>query len=54
MTKEEILNALETLSKNQGFYSGLYLKLKNDDRSLDELAKLHFRDIIDLVLYFES
>lgn len=58
MNKDEILNAICTLSSAQGFYSDLYDKLTDgsieSENFLQELVDADFKDTVDLVLYLES
>lgn len=54
MNKEQILNAVETLSRSQGFYCSLYERLKEDDDLLTKLSEYKFKDIVDLVLFIEG
>lgn len=58
MSRDEILNYLESLSKHQGFYYKLYQRLTNgseeSERYLNELVSKNFRDFVDLLLYIEQ
>lgn len=53
MSKEEILNAIKTLAKSQGFYGRLYERIKDDALALDYLEKQNFKDVVDIVMFFE-
>ena len=54
MNKNEILNAIKSLSLSQGFYSRLYEAIKDNDDALEYLEKQNFNDIVDLVLFLEE
>lgn len=54
MNKDEILEAINSLASSQGFYQRLYNEILNDPECLDYLESLHFKDIVDLVLYLEG
>lgn len=62
MTREEILNTIEILSHSQGYYGVLNELLKNlRENNLElyemyvgHLQELHFKDPVDLVMYFEN
>ena len=61
MKIEQILNAIQQLSYSQGFYGRLYQSLmevkENDPDRFDEIAEelesQHFKDVVDMVMYFE-
>lgn len=61
MTKQDILDAIKDLSHSQGLYSRLYQSLnelaENDpeqyDSFMEHLQQQHFKDPVDMVLYFE-
>lgn len=52
MKKEEILEAIRSLAKSQGFYSRLLEELT--DEKLDYLEKQGFEDYVDLIMFLES
>lgn len=54
MSKEEIYNAIESLSKSQGFYCRVLQSVQENPEVLDKLEELKFKDIVDLVLYLEG
>ena len=58
MSRQEILGAIETLSRSQGFYGRLLERLTDGtDESeyfLDELESQNFSDVVDMVMYLES
>ena len=62
MTREEILNTIEILSRSQGYYGILSELLKNlRENDLEQyemymghLQELRFKDPVDLVMYFEN
>ena len=61
MTKEDILDTIQSLSHSQGLYSRLYEHLRdleeNDPEQfewfMNHLQQQHFKDPVDLVLFFE-
>ena len=62
MKINEILSAIRSLAQSQGFYSRLYSDLLSVKQSSpDEWADIvtvlenrHFKDTVDMVLFFES
>ena len=58
MNQTEILNIIKSLANSQGFYSCLYQSLSDGSAESNEflalLEKKHFKDIFDLILYFEG
>ena len=62
MKINEILSAIRSLAQSQGFYSRLYSDLLSVKQSTpDEWADIvtvlenrHFKDTVDMVLFFES
>ena len=58
MNKQEILNAIKTLSMSQGFYGRLYNKLTDKSneskKALEYLAKQNFKDSVDLAMFIEG
>ena len=61
MKREEILNAIKSLAKSQGFYGRLYerimeIKEENEENFNEFMLQLEnekFADTLDLVMYFE-
>lgn len=61
MNKQDILDAIYDLSQSQGLYSRLYdslRKLEQEDPEqydsyMEHLQQQHFKDPVDMVLYFE-
>ena len=61
MTKQDILDVIKDLSHSKGLYSRLYQSLnelaENDpekyDSLMEHLQQQHFKDHVDLVMYFE-
>ena len=58
MNREEIMAALEELSKSQGLYGRILSGLNESDEAtreaiLSELEAQNFKDTVDLVLYLE-
>lgn len=61
MTKQDILDTIHDLSRSQGLYSRLYQHLmdleENDPEQyewfMNHLQQQHFKDPVDLVMYFE-
>jgi hypothetical protein len=61
MNIEEILGAIRELACSQGFYGRLYehlIYVKNNEPKqwkdiVKELEAKHFKDTLDMVLYFE-
>lgn len=54
MTKQEIMEAIKSLAKSQGFYGRLYETLKENPEALDFLAKQNFKDSLDMVMFLEG
>lgn len=62
MKMPEILATIKSLAKSQGFYGRLYEHIMetkqvdpdNYQRICDNLEVQHFRDAVDMVLYFET
>ena len=59
MKFEEIMQVIKELSNSQGFYGRLYNGIMTlDDEDLEttkqELERQNFKDVIDIILYFES
>lgn len=61
MKREEILNAIKSLAKSQGFYGRLYERImevkeeneENFNEFMLQLENENFSDTLDLVMYFE-
>lgn len=56
MKKKEILNAIKMLAKSQGFYGRLLADIEesgNKDEILLELERKNFKDVLDMVYFFE-
>lgn len=58
MDREQILLAILTLSRSQGFYGRLYQKLTDNspesEEAMVDLIDQNFGSITDLVLYIEQ
>ena len=59
MNRQEIIAALEELSKSQGLYGRMLSGLNESDEAtreaiLNELEAQSFKDTVDLVLYLEG
>lgn len=59
MNKDEIIAAIEKLSKSQGYYQRLHDQLatmptEELDIVLTELEDENFKDTVDLILYLEG
>ena len=52
MTKQEIMDAIETLAHSQGFYARLYDTLKEHPESLEFLEKQNFKNPLDMIMFF--
>lgn len=61
MSREEILEAIRTLSLAQGYYGRLYqglmdmMQFERDkyDEVMDELEAQNFGSVVDMVMFFE-
>ena len=61
MTQAEILDTIYNLSKSQGLYCRVYDSIKTLEKEdpeqykqyMEHLQQQHFKDPVDLVLYFE-
>lgn len=61
MTKQDILDTIRNLSHSQGLYSRLYQSLQEMRREdpeqynsfMEHLQQQHFKDPVDLIMYFE-
>lgn len=58
MNRQQILDAISTMAKSQGFYRRLYDFLTNGSTAAEkEMVKLeeqNFGDIVDMVLFIEG
>ena len=62
MDINEIMEAILGLARSQGFYGRLYndlVEIRDSDEEawvevVEELEGQHFKDLLDLVLYFEQ
>lgn len=54
MNKQEIMDAIKSLSHSQGFYGRLYETLKANPEALDFLAKQNFKDTLDMIMFLEG
>lgn len=54
MTKEEIMEAIKSLAKSQGFYGRLYEFFKENPDALEHFAKQNFKDSLDMVMFLEA
>ena len=58
MKREEILNAIQMLSRSQGTYGRIYKALTDGseeaEQTLDMLEAQNFADVVDMVLWIES
>ena len=54
MSKEEIMKAIKSLAKSQGFYGRLYEHLKEDENLLNYIAMHNIKDTVDLVMLLEG
>lgn len=54
MNKEEIRKAIEELACSQGFYGKILESVKMYPHLLDEWEKENFKDVVDMVMYFEQ
>lgn len=54
MNKKEIMEAIKSLAKSQGFYGRLYEDLKENTEALEFLEKQNFKDSLDMVMFLED
>lgn len=59
MNREQILEAIQSLAKSQGFYGRLLQQINEAEEDvregfLSELEFKNFKDTVDLVLYLEA
>ena len=51
MTENQILETVRSLAGGKGLCSALYQGLLANPEELTRLAKLNFKDVVDLILY---
>lgn len=54
MSKTEIMEAIKSLARSQGFYGRLYEHLKEDENLLDYIARHNIKATVDLVMFLEG
>ena len=54
MTREEIYNAVEQLSQSQGLYCRVLQEFNDHPEVLNILEAENFKDVLDLIMYFEQ
>ena len=54
MTKQEIMDAIETLAHSQGFYDYLYRFFKEHPEALERFEKNKFKDAVDMIRHIEG
>lgn len=54
MNKQEIMEAIKSLSHSQGFYSYLYEFFKEHPEALERFEKQNFKDVADMVMRIEG
>lgn len=54
MNAQEIMEAIKSLAKSQGFYGRLYRTLKENPEALEFLEKQNFKDSLDMVMFLEA
>lgn len=59
MKRDEILENIKLLAKSQGYYGRLLETLETMEQEsynniMDKLEQENFKDVIDLVMYFEG
>lgn len=52
MSREEIVLAIKGLAQSQGFYGRVLSNLT--DEQLDYLEAQNFKDVLDMILWFEE
>lgn len=61
MTKQDILDTIKDLSRSQGLYQRLWDSIQHTkedypesyEQYMEHLQQQHFKDPVDLVMYFE-
>lgn len=54
MSKQEIMEVIEALAHSQGYYSRLYVTLKEHPEALEFLEKQNFKKPIDIIMFLEG
>lgn len=54
MNRNDIMFAIQSLAKSQGFYGRLYRTLKENPEALEFLEKQNFKDSLDMVMFLEA
>lgn len=58
MNREQILENIKILSRNQGYYERIYEKLidgsKESEDELSQLENKHIKDVFELVFYLSK
>lgn len=54
MNEMQIMEAIESLARSQGFYSRLLQAIENDYDILEMLVTQNFKDTLEMVLFLES
>lgn len=54
MNKQQIIDAIKSLSSHQGYYSRLYSILLDNEEYLTYLESQKFRDIVDMIMFLEE
>lgn len=54
MKRNEILNAIKSLARSQGFYGRLLNEIEENDEILDVLERQNFNDVVDMILFIEG
>ena len=52
MNKNEIMEAIKSLSNSNGFYDYLYRFFKEHPEALEFLEKQNFKNPIDMIMFF--
>ena len=54
MNKEEIMEAIKSLSNSNGFYGYLYGFFKEHPEALERFEKNNFKDTVDMIMHIEG
>ena len=54
MSKQQIIDAVKSLSSHQGYYSRLYNILLDNEGYLTYLESQKFGDIVDMIMFLEG
>lgn len=54
MDKQEIMETVKALAHSQGYYTRLYVTLKEHSEALEFLEKQNFKKPIDLIMFLEG